>query len=222
MFHVFLNHLASRHWTHQVLQFDICLSSLHFYLHVAEGEEMHKSLRTEVCLVLRRFKVLDYLQAILKNRCFVLLFILEELKEGIGGHFPRRLLGVSCKQLVNLRPLQKPVIECNKLIFIQSLFPNISLFCVCLIELCLQLLFADLDVEQLDQIFCLTEGQRVALVFVRTPELLLQQQVVLGFSAQTLHQDDAVGDRCHPSVSRFLVVSNQVNWWHVTVVVEDN
>ena len=63
-------------------------------------------------------------------------------------------------------------------------------------------------------------------------------QVVLGFSAQTLHQDDAVGDCCHPSVSRFLIMSNlrsvgldaqlnwrvayQVNWWHVTVVVEDN
>ena len=57
MFHVFLNHLASRHWTHQVLQLVVYLSSLNFYLHVAECEEMHKSLRTEVCLVLRRFKV---------------------------------------------------------------------------------------------------------------------------------------------------------------------
>ena len=112
------------------------LSSIHFYLHVAEGEEMHKSLRTEVRLVLRRFKVpacrwcqqkyiiqniLDYLLALLNNCCSVLLFILKELKQGVGRHFPRRLLCVDCKQLLNLRPLQKSVIECNKLIFIQGL-----------------------------------------------------------------------------------------------------
>ena len=148
---------------------------------------MHKSLRTEVCLVLRRFKVpadnvsrstrlhiwnvLDYLLALLNNCCAVLLLILEELKQGVGRHFPRRLLGVARKELVNLRSLQKAVIEGNELIFIQGLkklsflritlnheiqfflshlFPYISLFCVCLIELCFHLLFADLDVEQLE------------------------------------------------------------------------
>ena len=61
-------------------------------------------------------------------------------------------------------------------------------------------------------------------------------QVVFCLPTQTLHQDDAVGDCCYPSVSRLLVVSNlrfkcrfelengdyQVNWWHVTVIVEDN
>ena len=81
----------------------------------------------------------------------------------------------------------------------------------------------------LDQIFCLTEGQRVAVVFICTSELLLEEpgawevkqlqasccqlveshlQVVLGLSTEALHQDDAVGDRCHPGISCLLVVSN--------------
>ena len=59
--HVFINHFASRQWTHQVLKFvqlfRINLYFLFVCLHVAEGEKMHKSLRTEVCLVLGRFKV---------------------------------------------------------------------------------------------------------------------------------------------------------------------
>ena len=65
--------------------------------------------------------VLDYLLALLNNCCPVLLLILEELKQGIGGHLARRLLGVGRKELVNLRPLQKVVIEGNKLVFIQGL-----------------------------------------------------------------------------------------------------
>ena len=67
------------------------------------------------------WNVLDYLLALLNNCCAVLLLILEELKQGVGRHFPRRLLGVARKELVNLRPLQKAVIEGNELIFIQGL-----------------------------------------------------------------------------------------------------
>ena len=142
MSHVFLNHLASRHWTHQVLQFvtfdwgsyfpftyTTCMSLKvrkcinPWELKCVLSSDGSKFLRTmfSTWVHLHIQNVLDYLLALLNNCCPVLLLILKELKQGIGGHLARRLLGVGCKQLVNLRPLQKVVIECNKLVFIQGL-----------------------------------------------------------------------------------------------------